>query len=251
MRAVLSVDAPRGPGYGVVTVYDAGELAEPVFVLWRMSDNTSLAEGGWREGSQTLSILDWNSNGECSQVHVGPDVINNMEEPDSYEFEITGLGRCPLQVAEMLQSRIVDDNGGDFGAPPPTTPLPQPPVKDLDEIIHQGVEKTPADEPIYAGAAVEMSQGVAGQPAPPRKRGCLALSIVLMIFWAGCGWFLWQSAMDAPAANREEGEAIFEIIPKATESGFVEQEPAPEGSQAGSTTAMPATNFNSGIAAGR
>lgn len=53
MRASITADPTRGPGYGIIEVRGAGHMPDPVFVIYR-SDGKSLSGGGWQESESAL-----------------------------------------------------------------------------------------------------------------------------------------------------------------------------------------------------
>lgn len=62
------------------------------------------------------------------------------------------------------------------------------------------------------------------QSKPKKSIGCLLSSILLFLIWLAGGWFLFQGTKNAPDADKDNtvDTQVFEIIPKSTETTFIE-----------------------------
>lgn len=244
MRAVIELNAQKGPGYGQITIYDIGDTGAPEFALRRVADGMTLAEGGWRDGMNALAPEQWDYADGHLRLFLSPAVVDNLSSGDDYEFELIGTGSCPLEWGEIIQSTVVDANGIDEYAPPPERPEMPPLDPQPMGRVDEGVERTPIVAP--AGDDGNMPSGVAAapdaQPAkqPKKGKGCLFASIGLFTLWLGGGWFLWHGSMNAPVRGDEES-ATFEIIPRSTEKSYVETdgEQMESGAEEGSSSGKP------------
>lgn len=244
MRAVVELNAQKGPGYAQITIYDIGDTGEPEFALRRAADGMTLAEGGWRDGMNALIPEQWDYEEGHLRLFLSPDVVDNLTPGADYDFELIGTGSCPLEWGEILQSTVVDANGIDEYAPPPGRPEMPPLDPQPMGWVDEGVERTPIVAP--AGDADGMPSGVAAAPdaqpvkQPGKGKGCLFMGIGLFTLWLGGGWFLWHGSMNTPV-NRDTGSASFEIIPRSTEKSYVEtdDEHMESGAEAASSPGRP------------
>lgn len=230
MRAVLRLDAPAGAGYGIIDIYGANVVTEPVIVLKRMSDGQYLGSGGWSGESASISPSKWDNAGGGARLRFGPEVVDDIDPSDNYQITLVGTGSCALGFSGLIQSTIVDSNGAGAYAPPPETPQAAPGYTPQSDIIYEGVEKTPelmpddAGMPLVAGVAAAQAA-----PVPRKKHGCLWLGIFLLAIWIGGAWFLWHTAMQNPTSRQDQDSAPFEIIPKSSDSSVVEDSPSNPG----------------------
>lgn len=225
MRAVIELNAQKGPGYGQITIHDIGDMGEPEFALRRVSDGMTLGEGGWSDGINALNPDQWEYTEGQLRIFLSPAVVDNLTPKADYEFELIGMGTCPLEWGPIIQSTIVDANGLDEYAPPPERPDMPPLDPQPMACVDEGVEKTPIVAP--GGDINDLPSGVAADPdaqpvkQPKKGKGCLFMSIGLFTLWLGGGWFLWHGAMNAPVSDERES-ATFEIIPRSSEKSYVE-----------------------------
>ena len=63
MRARISADPGRGPGNGIIEIFDVGDTGEPGFTLLRASDGKSLGPRGWQESETLLTPEAWDNDG--------------------------------------------------------------------------------------------------------------------------------------------------------------------------------------------
>lgn len=222
MRAVFNIDPGGGPGYGVIDFYDVGNVVEPCVIITRISDGQTLSSGGWRNGVHDISPERSQLTDDFLRMWFGPNVVDELEPDQDYEIEIPGLGKCPMLMAAISQSNIVDSNGADL-APPPAGAVAMPPDNSiLPENVYQGVEPNPDVAP---DASFQSPAGVAAFPeemaAPetrPKRRGCLLASLLVCAIWIFGALWLWHAALSAPP-NDKEGITI-EIIPRAQDSSI-------------------------------
>ena len=122
MRATITADPSRGPGYGIIEIHDAGNVSAPAFVLRRGSDGKTLSSGGWQESETALTPDAWDNDGGSLRLAVGPAVVDEMDNLDAYRISLTGAGACVLVVQNLVYSHISGGQGVGVYAPP-TGPL--------------------------------------------------------------------------------------------------------------------------------
>ena len=122
MRATITADPSRGPGYGIIEIHDAGNVSAPAFVLRRGSDGKTLSSGGWQESETALTPDAWDNDGGSLRLAVGPAVVDEMDNLDAYRISLTGAGACVLVVQNLVYSHISGGQGVGVYAPP-TEPL--------------------------------------------------------------------------------------------------------------------------------
>ena len=75
MRATITADPSRGPGYGIIEIHDAGKCNRPLLLrLRRGSDGKTLSSGGWQESETALTPDAWDNDGGSLRLAVGPAV---------------------------------------------------------------------------------------------------------------------------------------------------------------------------------
>lgn len=210
MHAEYLLDPMRGPGYGLIMIYDCENLSEPNFIIKRLKDDKYLSTAGWRDDKISLLPNSSNAFEEGVVLYIGPEIVNELEADLHYQLELPGLEAMPLAIGKTMQSWVKGGEGVGL------TPPPLPGTMDFSEnipennIIYEGVEKSPEDLPV--GDADNMPSGVASaeniEEDPGRKnvkkRGCFVLGAFLLTVWFIGGWFLWEGAKNAPVAPSSE-----------------------------------------------
>lgn len=141
MRASITADPTRGPGYGIIEVRGAGHMPDPVFVIYR-SDGKSLSGGGWQESESALRPDAWENDGGNLRLAVGPAVVNEMDNLESYRISLPGSGLCPLSVQNLVYSHMGGGQGvGSF------VPLPDPSPVQPQVAPEPGPEREPEPSP--------------------------------------------------------------------------------------------------------
>ena len=128
MRASISADTGRGPGNGIIEIFDAGNVSEPGFTLLRASDGKCLGPRGWQESETLLTPDAWDNDGGSLRLAVGPAVVDEVDNLDAYRISLRGVGSCALAVTSLVYSNIAGGHGMGAGAPltPPPAPAPEP-----------------------------------------------------------------------------------------------------------------------------
>ena len=119
MRATITADPSRGPGYGIIEIHDTGNVSAPAFVLRRGSDGKTLSSGGWQESETALTPDAWDNDGGSLRLAVGPAVVDEMDNLDAYRISLPGAGACVLVVQNLAYSHISGGQGVGVYAPPP------------------------------------------------------------------------------------------------------------------------------------
>lgn len=212
MRASITADPSRGPGYGIIQIHDAGAVAgEPLFVLQRASDGKSLSSGGWQESESSLAPDAWDNDGGSLRLAVGPAVVDEVDNLDAYRISLPGSGACVLTVRDLIYSHISGGQGVGVYASPPATPEnppvtgqnPEPePVADPDPAPEAFEQETlPEPQNVAAQAPLSMAGDMPEKDAA-RQRGKLwvLLLILLLLLAAGLGatWFLTRAPEQPP-----------------------------------------------------
>lgn len=218
MRAVILADPVKGPGYGIIQIYDLANAVQPQIIIKRMSDSKTLAEGGWQAGSHSRHPANWDNQGNSLVFSVGPEVIDNLTEADNYELTLVGIGTCPLQKEDIFQSKIINDDGAGMWPPPPETPSSNPDnsLIDNNNVIYEGVEKTPGVMPDIA-ASGDLAGVAAGPdnaiPSGKRRGGCFLLSLLILCVWLAGGWLLYHASLHTPTTTENDNSQPFKFIP--------------------------------------
>lgn len=198
MRATLRADPKRGPGYGIIEVQGAGNMPDPVFAIYR-SDGKSLCGGGWQESESTLRADAWENEGGNLRLAVGPAVVNEMDNLESYRISLPGPGFCPLLVQNLVYSHMGGGQG--IGA---HLPLPDPSPVQPQASPEPGPEPEP--EPSPDPGPVETPPAQVEEPLQPPsesgakkqgKTGLLAALLLLLLLAAAALWWFVLRAPDA------------------------------------------------------
>lgn len=210
MRAEYALDPEHGAGYGLIKIFDSENLPEPVFIIKRMSDGMYLSGEGWRKEKVSLVPESSNAFDNGMELHIGPNVVNQLDASSHYQIELPGFGAMPLAMGKTMQSWTAGGVGIGLTPPPlPGTSGIRDEMKPVNT-IYQGVEQTPEDCP--AADADDLPSGVASgeadvsdsSPKLAKKRGCLVVGAFLFTIWIVGGWFLWEGAKKAPVAPASE-----------------------------------------------
>ena len=198
MRASIMADSGRGPGNGIIEIFDAGSVSDPGFTLLRASDGKCLGPRGWQESETLLTPDAWDNDGGSLRLAVGPTVVDEVDNLDAYRISLRGVGSCALAVKSLAYSHIAGGHG--MGAATPVAPAPQP---------------APAPEPVVESPEPPLAFEEPQQPAPqledpltmntqqPEKsggKGMLVALLVLALVAAGAAawWFLLREPEKAP-----------------------------------------------------
>lgn len=199
MRATLTADPKRGPGYGLIEVRGAGHMPDPVFVIYR-SDGKSLSGGGWQESESALRPDAWENEGGNLRLAVGPAVVNEMDNLESYRISLPGPGICPLLVQNLVYSHI----GGGQGVGS-HVPLPDPSPVQPQAAPEPGPEPEP--EPSPDPGPVETPPAQLEEPlqlpseSRAKKQGKTGLLAALLLLLLLAGGALWWFVLRAPDAT--------------------------------------------------
>ena len=200
MRASIMADSGRGPGNGIIEIFDAGSVNDPGFTLLRASDGKCLGPRGWQESETLLTPDAWDNDCGSLRLAVGSAVVDEVDNLDAYRISLRGVGSCALAVKSLVYSHIAGGHG--MGAATPVAPAPQP-------------VPTPAPEPVVESPEPPLAFEEPQQPAPqledpltmntqqPEKsggKGMLVALLVLALVAAGAAawWFLLREPEKAP-----------------------------------------------------
>ena len=200
MRASIMADSGRGPGNGIIEIFDAGSVSDPGFTLLRASDGKCLGPRGWQESETLLTPDAWDNDGGSLRLAVGPAVVDEVDNLDAYRISLRGVGSCALAVKSLVYSHIAGGHG--MGAATPVSPAPQP-------------VPAPAPEPVVESPEPPLAFEEPQQPAPQLKdpltmntqqpeksggKGMLVALLVLALVAAGAAawWFLLREPEKAP-----------------------------------------------------
>lgn len=235
MRATITADPSRGPGYGIIEIHDAGNVIDPVFVLRRGSDGKTLSGGGWQESESALTPDAWDNDGGSLRLSVGPAVVDEMDNLDAYRLSLPGAGVCVLVLRDLVYSHISGGQGVGVYAPP--APEAEAPVETVTEPEPVAEEETPP-EPVLPSVVgeppLEMPEERKGKKGG--KGGLLAGALLLLLLIGGAVWWFALRAPEkpplppAPAAdqNRTVPAASAEKSPLAAAREQLRGEARPE-----------------------
>ncbi len=201
MRASIAVDPERGPGYGIIEIEGAGETLSPSFTLQRASDGKCLSSGGWQESETAVSPQSWDTDNGNLRLHVGPEVVDELDSLDAYRIGLPGQGACAMRVGRLMYSNISGGQGmgaysvQDAPAPDPEPePVPIMPQEAEPEPIPEPEPVTPpAEPPLQMAREAETSHS--GRGKTPIIAGALALLLCAgLALW----WFVLREPENAP-----------------------------------------------------
>ena len=207
MRASISADTGRGPGNGIIEIFDAGNVSEPGFTLLRASDGKCLGPRGWQESETLLTPDAWDNDGGSLRLAVGPAVVDEVDNLDAYRISLRGVGSCALAVTSLVYSNIAGGHGMGAGAPltPPPAPAPEP-APEPEPVLESPEPPLAFEEPQapqQQEAPLEMASKEEGKSGG--KAG-LMLLLVLAAIAAGVAawWFLLREPEKAPLTTPPE-----------------------------------------------
>lgn len=215
MRAVLSADPSGGAGYGILQIFDIGNVDITSIIIRRLSDGKTLASDGWRKGEYDIQPRRIEAGESHVSLWFGPEVIDDLNIADQYELVLPGFCTASIDLESLRKSEIVTPNGA--GAWPPPPEYPQEAPETGNEKIYEGVEATPLDSTNTDVSA--MPTGVVNMPNAKkeknRTKGCFLLMSVAFILWAAGAWLLWHWSINMPVQPDREESAPFELLPRA------------------------------------
>ena len=189
MRATITADPSRGPGYGIIEIHDAGNVFAPAFVLRRGSDGKTLSSGGWQESETALTPDAWDNDGGSLRLAVGPAVVDEMDNLDAYRISLTRAGACVLVVQNLVYSHISGGQGVGVYAPP-TEPLQA--VPETEPAV-----EAPEPEPVVTEPPLRMAR----EPGEGKSgKGGLLVGLALLVLVAGVAvwWFMLRAPEKPP-----------------------------------------------------
>jgi len=202
MRASISADSGRGPGYGIIEFFEADAPAEPMFTMQRASDAKYLGPGGWQESETPLAPDAWDNDGGSLRLAVGPAVVDEVDNLSAYRITLSGRGSCTLAVKNIVYSHITGGQGmGGTSAEPTPPPQPEPVPEPAPE--PEAAPQEPAEPPLVlgpvedplAGASIDMPL----DEKKPKGKGLVVLLLVLAALAAAAvWWFVLRAPEKAP-----------------------------------------------------
>lgn len=204
MRATITADPSRGPGYGIIEIHDTGNVSAPAFVLRRGSDGKTLSNGGWQESETALTPDAWDNDGGSLRLAVGPAVVDEMDNLDAYRISLPGAGACVLVVQNLAYSHISGGQGVGVYAPPPeplqAMPETEPAMETVEEpepAPEDSPEPLPAPAPVVAEPPLQMAREPDGEKS---GKGGLLTGLVLLVLLAGVAvwWFVLRTPEKPP-----------------------------------------------------
>lgn len=200
MRASIMADSGRGPGNGIIEIFDAGSVSDPGFTLLRASDGKCLGPRGWQESETLLTPDAWDNDGGSLRLAVGPAVVDEVDNLDAYRISLRGVGSCALAVKSLVYSHIAGGHG--MGAATPVAPDPQPVPAPAPEPVVESPEPPLAfEEPQQPAPQLEDPLTMnTQQPEKSGGKGMLVALLVLALVAAGAAawWFLLRESEKAP-----------------------------------------------------
>lgn len=201
MRATITADPSRGPGYGIIEIHDAGNVSAPTFVLLRGSDGKTLSSGGWQESETALTPDAWDNDGGSLRLAVGPAVVDEMDNLGAYRISLPGAGACVLVVQNLVYSHISGGQGVGVYAPPPeplqAMPETEPTVEEPEPKPEESPEPAPAPDPVVAEPPLQMAPEPDGGKS---GKGGLLAGLALLVLLAGVAvwWFMLRTPEKPP-----------------------------------------------------
>ena len=200
MRASIMADSGRGPGNGIIEIFDAGSVNDPGFTLLRASDGKCLGPRGWQESETLLTPDAWDNDGGSLRLAVGSAVVDEVDNLDAYRISLRGVGSCALTVKSLVYSHIAGGHG--MGAATPVAPAPQPVPAPAPEPVVESPEPPLAfEEPQQPAPQLETPLEMnTQQPEKSGGKGMLVALLVLALVAAGAAawWFLLREPEKAP-----------------------------------------------------
>lgn len=206
MRATITADPSRGPGYGIIEIHDAGKVIDPVFVLRRGSDGKILSSGGWQESEKALTPDAWDNDGGSLRLAVGPAVVDEMDTLDAYRLSLPGVGVCVLVPRDLVYSHISGGQGVGGYAPPQKQA--EKPVESVTEPEPAAEEEMPLEPDMPSVAASPLEWPEERREKKIGTGGLLAGALLLLLLVGGAVWWFAlrtpekQPLPPAPAVNQ-------------------------------------------------
>ena len=199
MRASISGDTGRGPGNGVIEIFDAGSVSDPGFTLLRASDGKCLGPRGWQESETLLTPEAWDNDGGSLRLAVGPAVVDEVDNLDAYRISLRGVGSCALAVKSLVYSHIAGGHG--MGAATQAAPQPAPVAPEPESIVESPEPPLAFEEPQQPTPQLEDPLEM-NTPQPEKSGGKGMLVVLLVLALAAAGavawWFLLREPEKAP-----------------------------------------------------
>ena len=202
MRASITADSGRGPGNGIIEIFDAGNVSDPGFTLLRASDGKCLGLRGWQESETLLTPEAWDNDGGSLRLAVGPAVVDEVDNLDAYRISLRGVGSCALAVKSLVYSHIAGGHGMGAAVPAaPTKPAPVAPQPEPEPIVESPEPPLAFEEPQQPAPQQEAPLEM-GNQQPEESGSKLWLIVLLVLALAAAGgaawWFLLREPEKAP-----------------------------------------------------
>ena len=195
MRASISADSGRGPGNGIIEIFDAGTVSEPGFTLLRASDGKCLGPRGWQESETLLTPEAWDNDGGSLRMAVGPAVVDEVDNLDAYRISLRGVGSCSLAVKSLVYSHIAGGHGMGAATQVVTPPQPKPAPQPEPEPVLESPEPPLAFEepPLVPHEPLDM-----GTQQPEKSGNKVWLIVLLVLALAAAGGAAWWFLLREP-----------------------------------------------------
>ena len=195
MKIVCENDHAQGRGYALFRCTEVlDSSAAYTFSLCRASDQTFLGRSGWQKAEEQHSPDSMDSLGDSVLLHVGPSIMDSLDENENYRITLHAPGLSPqraaFSVANINRSLRAGAGAVHMAAPQPE-PQPAPPPPPPPPPVEEPVQEAPLT--------------IAEPPTPPRKSPLpLILAVVLLLALAGGGawWFMQNKGGDKPLAEQ-------------------------------------------------
>lgn len=209
MRASIAADPERGPGYGIIEIEGAGDILSPSFTLQRASDGKCLSSGGWQESETAISPQSWNTDDSKLRLHVGPEVIDELDSLDAYRISLPGQGACAMAVGRLIYSSISGGQGmGGASAPEAPAAVSDP---DPDPISVTPPELAPEPEPEPEAPLAEQPLQMAhetGAGHSGRGKTAIAMGVLALLLCAGLAvWWFVLRELEGPPLPQPPGQS--------------------------------------------
>lgn len=198
MRATLTANPTHGPGYGLIEVSGVGHMSDPVFVIYR-SDGKSLSGGGWQESESTLRPETWENEDGNLRMAVGPAIVNEMDNLESYRISLPGIGLCPLLVQNLVYSHMGGGQGiGSYAPLPDSSPIQ--PQASPEPGPEPEPEPSPDPGPVEAPPTQVEEPWQSLPESRAKKQGKTALLVGLLVVLLLAAGALWWFVLRTPHA---------------------------------------------------
>lgn len=216
MRSILKTNPSHGAGYGIIEIYDVGEIDEPVIIIKRISDGCTLTSGGWQKGDHPITPASFEIINNTFLIFIGPEIVNNLSPNDNYELSMAGIGISPLEKSDIFQSDTTNANRQEaYAAAQPYLSTENKNDEDIYEKLNkkQEISSHVMEEGNLnrAGSGIE-ARSVAGKRG---KKGCLFTSLLLFFIWLAGAFLLYFATLNAPDSPKDEKSAPFSFIPNS------------------------------------